>query len=156
MNGTSVTRRAYNGLEGTQHRRRPVFPPLVLTPGLLISGILANMLTWVTVKHNECWNHSTILMLLKALIVRSTTQKDISLSAPAGTQRCCAARRCICYHLHGTDKLVAIVIEGTVAHGQGGNHGNLLGPLTRFTTSIRHLSIIMSIIWLGTASRQTI
>ena len=70
------------------------------------------MLTWVAVKHNECRNHSIILMLLKALIVRSTTQKDISLSAPAGTKllRGSEMHR---YHLYGTVKLVALVIEGT-------------------------------------------
>jgi len=49
-------------------------------------------------------------MLLKALIVRSTTQKDVSLSAPARTSSGSEIRP---YHLYGTDKLVAIAIEGT-------------------------------------------
>jgi hypothetical protein len=51
-------------------------------------------------------------MLLKALIVRSTTQKDIILSAPEGTEllRGSEMHR---YRLYGTVKLVAIVIEGT-------------------------------------------
>jgi hypothetical protein len=66
-------------------------------------------------------------MLLKALIVRSTTQKGESLSAPTGTRiaimRGPAMRS---YGLHGTDKLLVIAIEGTLAHGQGGNQGKLL------------------------------
>ena len=70
------------------------------------------MLTWVKVKHNECRNHSIILMLLKALIVRSTTQKDISLSASAGT-KLLRGSEMHSYRLYGTVKLVAIVIEGT-------------------------------------------
>src|SRR5690242_19413552 len=45
-------------------------------------------------KHSECAIIHTILMLLKALIVRSTTQKDISLSVPQ-ERKCCAARRCL-------------------------------------------------------------
>ena len=66
-------------------------------------------------------------MLLKALIVRSTTQKGESLSAPTGTRiaimRGSAMRF---YGLHGTDKLLVIAIEGTLAHGQGGNQGKKL------------------------------
>ena len=31
-----------------------------------------------------------------------------------------------CYHLHGTDKMIAIAIEGIVAYGQGGNQGKYL------------------------------
>ena len=50
-------------------------------------------------------------MLLKALIVRSTTQKDISLSAPQ--EQRVALPGDACYRLYGTVKLVAIVIEGT-------------------------------------------
>jgi hypothetical protein len=66
-------------------------------------------------------------MLLKALIVRSTTQKGESLSAPTGTRiaNMRGSSMC-CYGLHGTDKLLAIAIEGTVAHGQGGNQGKFL------------------------------
>jgi len=45
-------------------------------------------------KHSECAIIHTILMLLKALIVRSTTQKDIRLSAPQ-ERKCRAARRCL-------------------------------------------------------------
>jgi hypothetical protein len=66
-------------------------------------------------------------MLLKALIVRSTTQKGESLSAPTGT-RIVNMRdpEMCCYDLYGTDGFIAIAIEGTEAHGQGGNQGKLL------------------------------
>ena len=62
-------------------------------------------------------------MLLKALVVRSTRQKGESLSD--------TARRILripfslrhsemsTYLLHGTDKMIAIAVEGIVAHGQG-------------------------------------
>ena len=30
------------------------------------------------------------------------------------------------YLLHGTDKMIAVAIEGIVAHGQGGNQGKYL------------------------------
>ena len=51
-------------------------------------------------------------MLLKALIVRSTTQKDMSLSAPQ-ERKLLRGPEMHGYHLYGTVKLVAIVIEGT-------------------------------------------
>jgi len=66
-------------------------------------------------------------MLLKALVVRSTTQKDKafpqSQEQHMGT---CAAWRYAAITCIGTDKLIAIAIEGIVAHGQGGNQGKLL------------------------------
>jgi hypothetical protein len=66
-------------------------------------------------------------MLLKALVVRSTTQKDESLSDIAGEllSSLCFSEMSY-YHLHGTDKMIAIAIEGIVAHGQGGNQGKYL------------------------------
>ena len=74
-----------------------------------VSGKYANMGNSKTQRMPKSF---IILMLLKALIVRSTTQKDISLSAPAGAKllRGSEMHR---YRLFGTDKLVAIVIEGT-------------------------------------------
>jgi len=65
-------------------------------------------------------------MLLKALVVRSTTQKDESLSATARRFLDLAHPEMSYYRLHGTVKLIAIAIEGTVTHGQGGNQGKYL------------------------------
>jgi hypothetical protein len=65
-------------------------------------------------------------MLLKALVVRSTTQKDESLSGIARSYLNLAHSEMSYYHLHGTVKLIAIAIEGTVTHGQGGNQGKYL------------------------------
>lgn len=67
-------------------------------------------------------------MLLKALVVRSTTQKDESLSR--WHCRVCSTYpqplEMSYYLLHGTDKMIAIAIEGIVEHGQGGNQGKYL------------------------------
>ena len=63
----------------------------------------------------RCYHElSTFIMLLKALIVRSTTQKG---EKPFRTRRDInvdidAARRCA-LSLDGTDKLIAVAIEGT-------------------------------------------
>lgn len=66
-------------------------------------------------------------MLLKALVVRSTTQKDESLSDTAGRLLSSLhLSEMSSYHLHGTDKMIAVAIEGIVAHGQGGNQGKYL------------------------------
>ncbi len=65
-------------------------------------------------------------MLLKALVVRSTTQKDESLSGTARSFLDLAYSEMSYYHLHGTVKLIAIAIEGIVKHGQGGNQGKCL------------------------------
>jgi len=65
-------------------------------------------------------------MLLKELVVRSTTQKDESLSGTARSSLDLAHSEMSYYHLHGTAKLIAIAIEGTVTHGQGGNQGKYL------------------------------
>ncbi|TMD68226.1 MAG: hypothetical protein E6I91_04945 [Chloroflexi bacterium] len=66
-------------------------------------------------------------MLLKALVVRSTTQKDESLSDIAGQLLSSLHFSEMSYYrLHGTDKMIAVAIEGIVAHGQGGNQGKYL------------------------------
>ena len=66
-------------------------------------------------------------MLLKALVVRSTTQKDESLSTSSGTLLMNLCGLEISYnHLLGTDKMITVAIEGIVAHGQGGNQGKFL------------------------------
>ena len=66
-------------------------------------------------------------MLLKALVVRSTTQKDVSLSGTAGIVLLCLRNTEMSYyHLHGTDKMITVAIEGIVAYGQGGNQGKYL------------------------------
>jgi hypothetical protein len=71
----------------------------------------------------ECHLGNRFAMLLKALVVRSTTQKDESLSDIAGRflQISFQLRRSEMsyYLLHGTDKMIAIAVEGIVAHGQG-------------------------------------
>ena len=67
-------------------------------------------------------------MLLKTLVVRSTTQKDKAARARRDTYYQVFPLRYteICYYLlHGTDKTV-VAIEGIVAHGPGGNQGKLL------------------------------
>jgi hypothetical protein len=66
-------------------------------------------------------------MLLNALVVRSTTQKDESLSDIAGwLLSSLRVSEMSYYRLHGTDKMIAVAIEGIVAHGQGGNQGKYL------------------------------
>lgn len=68
-------------------------------------------------------------MLLKALIVRSTTQKG---KKPFRSRVCqladglCEPGRWLIYHLHGTDRLIALATGRDVAHGQGGNQGKYL------------------------------
>ncbi len=66
-------------------------------------------------------------MLLKALVVRSTTQKDESLSVCARTALFSLRNPEMSYYrLHGTDKMIDVVIEGIVAHGQSGSQGKFL------------------------------
>jgi hypothetical protein len=68
----------------------------------------------------ECQLGNCFAMLLKALVVRSTTQKDESLSDTAGRFLYSLRRSEMSYYLlHGTDKMIAIAVEGIVAHGQG-------------------------------------
>ena len=68
-------------------------------------------------------------MLLKALIVRSTTQKDekpFHLHSSRSTNGPCKPGRWLIYHLLGTDRLIALATGRDVAHGQGGNQGKYL------------------------------
>jgi hypothetical protein len=71
----------------------------------------------------ECNLGNRFAMLLKALVVRSTTQKDESLSDIAGRFLQISfqlrSSEMSYYLLHGTDKMIAIAVEGIVAHGQG-------------------------------------
>jgi hypothetical protein len=69
-------------------------------------------------------------MLLIALVVRSTTQKEESLSTSA---ECTVLLRqelrdleWLLLSLDGTDKMIIVAIEGIVAHGPGGNQGKFL------------------------------
>ena len=65
-------------------------------------------------------------MLLKALVVRSTTQKDESLSGTAGRfpKTCALGDERLSLAWNGQE--IAVAIEGIVAHGQGGNQGKYL------------------------------
>jgi hypothetical protein len=67
-------------------------------------------------------------MLLIALVVRSTTQKDKAFPRRLYhmIQLLHYRKYAICYHLHGTDKMIIVAIEGIVAHGPGGNQGEFL------------------------------
>ena len=65
-------------------------------------------------------------MLLKALVVRSTTQKDKAFPQSQEITWDLRYSEIRYYHLHGTDKWIVLAIEGIVAHGQGGNQGKLL------------------------------
>ena len=67
-------------------------------------------------------------MLLIALVVRSTTQKDKAFPRWLCSMMQLLHYReyAICYHLHGTDKMIIVAIEGIVAHGPGGNQGEFL------------------------------
>jgi hypothetical protein len=67
-------------------------------------------------------------MLLIARVVRSTTQKDKAIPPPQGCQEAGArvASEMSYDHLHGTDKMITVAIEGIVAHGPGGNQGAFL------------------------------
>ena len=68
-------------------------------------------------------------MLLKALIVRSTTQKAEKPFRPRASQFASGLRepeRWLIYRLHGTDRLIALATGRDVAHGQGGNQGKYL------------------------------
>jgi hypothetical protein len=68
-------------------------------------------------------------MLLRALVVRSTKQKDESLSAFAVSIEASmqpALSEIGYYHLYGTDKMIIVAIEGIVAHGPSGNSGKFL------------------------------
>ncbi len=85
------------------------------------SGKYANM---GTSKHNECAIIHTILMLLKALIVRSTTQKDISLSAPQ--KRKCSRPGDALLSLAWNGQVGSYSHRRDIAHGQGGNYGIFL------------------------------
>src|SRR2546422_5293343 len=101
-------------------------------------------------------NRSPFSMLLKVLVVRSTTQKDVCISTSAGT---------VLMSLRDPgDERLLLAWNGQVdsySHRRdcsawpGWKPRKALGPLTRFMTNIRHLFIIMSIIWLEIESRQT-
>ena len=79
--------------------------------------------------HTNAGYYTESSMLLKALVVRSTTQKDESLSVFAESKKASmglARSEMGYYRLHGTDKMIIVAIEGIVAHGSGGNQGKLL------------------------------
>ena len=68
-------------------------------------------------------------MLLKALIVRSTTQKDEkTFLRPRKSSDLYGQRTGKVAHLSpdGTDRLIALATGRDVAHGQGGNQGKHL------------------------------
>jgi hypothetical protein len=68
-------------------------------------------------------------MLLKALIVRSTTQKDEKAFLPCASLlagKPCEPRGWSIYRLLGTDRLIALATGRDVTHGQGGNQGKYL------------------------------
>src|SRR6266699_4794179 len=99
-------------------------------------------------------------MLLKALVVRSTKQKDESLSDTAGR----FLRISFQPAPHG-DELLSLAWNGQddsycrrrdCSAWPGLKPRKVLGPLTRFMTNIRRRSIIMCITWLEIANRQTI
>jgi len=75
------------------------------------SGKYANM---INNKSRGCLIITTCIMLLKALIVRSTTQKDIKLFRTRRNIDIKSARPGdVLLSLDGTDKSVAVAIEGT-------------------------------------------
>jgi len=75
------------------------------------SGKYANM---INNKSRGCLIITTCIMLLKALIVRSTTQKDIKLFRTRRNIDLKSARPGdVLLSLDGTDKSVAVAIEGT-------------------------------------------
>ncbi len=72
-------------------------------------------------------------MLLIALVVRSTTQKEFAFPhhRQAVWAECLVelppySLEMVTVFLHGTDKKLTVAIEGIVAHGPGGNQGELL------------------------------
>ena len=68
-------------------------------------------------------------MLLIALVVRSTTQKDKALLAGCASYHIGKAPALLSdslQPLYGTDKTAKVAIEGIVAHGPGGNQKKLL------------------------------
>ncbi len=75
------------------------------------SGKYANM---ININHADAFIITTCIMLLKALIVRSTTQKDIKLFRTRRNIDLKSARPGdVPLSLDGTDKSVAVAIEGT-------------------------------------------
>jgi hypothetical protein len=103
-------------------------PPIVLTKRPINSGEAQK---YATMEYNVSGKGKLteyFAMLLKALVVRSTRQKDESLSEDSkkSWKACLHYSEMSYYHLHGTDKMIAIAIEGIVAHGQGGNQGKYL------------------------------
>ena len=82
-------------------------------------------LIWYAMRNeaHPCHNSN---MLLKVLIVRSTTQKDKAFpNAPlmvyAVEDRPRNSEMCYKLYLDGTDRMKLVAIEGIVAHGPGGN-----------------------------------
>jgi hypothetical protein len=70
-------------------------------------------------------------MLLIALVVRSTTQKDKAFPKTQGetyasTNYAPLGDEFTVCVLHGTDKMITVTIEGIVAHGPGGNERDVL------------------------------
>ena len=76
--------RSSAGCQAVNSKGRLPFPPISTNSTATHfsdSGKYANM---SSNKAQKCHHHPLIYMLLKALIVRSTTQKDLRFSAPAG------------------------------------------------------------------------
>ncbi len=65
-------------------------------------------------------------MLLKALVVRSTTQKDKAFPQSQESYMGPALLGDTLLSLAWNGQVIVLAIEGIVAHGQGGNQGKLL------------------------------
>jgi hypothetical protein len=65
-------------------------------------------------------------MLLKALVVRSTTQKDKAFPQSQESYMGLALLGDTLLSLAWNGQVIVLAIEGIVAHGQGGNQGKLL------------------------------
>jgi hypothetical protein len=101
--------------------------PIVLTVGLKLAITPLKYATIIVETPRNCKSVANSYMLLIALVVRSTTQKDKAFEYPQGDiHTTCALPPGGHYLLHGTDKQIIVAIEGIVAHGPGGNKGKIL------------------------------
>jgi len=90
---------------------------------------LSRCATMMNNKSRDCGSKTYLWMLLKALIVRSTTQKaekPFHLRASPDISDPREPERWLIYLLYGTDRLIALATGRDVAHGQGGNQGKYL------------------------------
>ena len=73
--------------------------------------------------------HENFRMLLRALVVRSNTQKEMHFSIRSIIvlmSRSLRSTEMAAVACNGTDKIITVAIEGIAAHGSGGNQGKIL------------------------------